>query len=555
MHKPKSRLSGLLAAALVMSLHLPAPGDTPAVVYTDPKAPIETRVSDLLGRLTQPEKLSLLALEAPQALRLNTLPVPRLGVPSLRTSDAPQGVRDGQATAFPMGIVMASTWDPALIREVGSAIGQEAKVKNRQLIYGPDINILRSPQGGRDFEEMSEDPYLTSQIAVAHINGMQSQGVAACPKHYICNDQEYERKNINIVIDERTLREIYLPPFQAAVQRAHVWAMMASLSRVNETYMTENKPLLTGLLKNQWDWDGLVICDWAAIHSTAPAANAGLDVEMPAPEFFSPAALTDALQNHQITQAVIDDKVRRLLRVMVRTGRLDGDSTPDASALNSPAHQRLALQVAQQGILLLKDNRAILPLDRSKIKSIAVIGPNAQDTQLGGRWSADVQPFYRVSVLDGIRKAAPQATVQFAQGCPRLDAGSPTDLNAAAALAAKSDVAVVVVGTDNTYEGEELDPPDINLPGDQDKLIQAVAAANKNTIVVLNQGTPILMPWLSQTPGLIEDWYAGQEQGTAVADILFGDVNPSGKLTVTIGARREDYSDFGFYPGTDHTPP
>ena len=196
-----------------------------------------------------------------------------------------------------MGVVMASTWNPALIRQVGVAIAQEAKVKNRQVIYGPDINITRSPQGGRDFEELSEDPYLTSQIAVADINGLQSQGVAACPKHYRLQRPGVQpQRHQHRQVDERTLHEIYLPPFQAAVQQAHVWAVMAALSRINGTYMTENRPLLTDLLKDQWGWDGLVICDWGAVHSTVAAANAGMDEEMPAPEFFSPAALTDALQ-------------------------------------------------------------------------------------------------------------------------------------------------------------------------------------------------------------------------------------------------------------------
>ena len=559
MSKWKSRtFGGLVAAALWTSLLVPALSDPPAVgtappavvVYTNPAAPEEARVADLLQRLTEPEKFSLLALEAGDALRLITPPIPRLGVPSLRTCDAPEGVRDGQATSFPMGVVSASTWNPALIRQVGAAIGQEAKAKDRQVIYGPDVNIQRSPQGGRGFECYSEDPYLSGQMAVAHIEGMQSQGVAACVKHFIGNDQEFHRHDINIQVDERTLREIYLPPFQAAVQQAHVWTLMDAFNQINGTFVAQNKPLLTDLVKTGWGWDGLIISDWGAVHSTADSANAGTDVEMPAPQFYAPAALADALQKKQITQDVIDGMVRRVLRVMVRTGRLDGAKTPDATAVNSPAHQKLALKVAQQGIILLKNQRAVLPLDRRRIKSIAVIGPNAADTQLGGRWSADVRPFYQVSVLEGIQKAAPQIAVHYLQGCPRKAPSTPDTLSAAAALAAKSDVAVVVVGMDNDYEGEELDTPNINLPGDQDKLIQAVAAANKNTIVVLNQGTPVLMnAWLGQVPSVIESWYAGQEQGNAVAGILFGDVNPSGKLTETIGARREDYSDFGHYPG------
>ena len=554
-------IGGALVATLWAGAHVSASADAPpvppsppaAVVYTNPAAPVEARVEDLLGRLTLPEKFSLLALEAPEALRLNTPPIPRLGVPSLRTCDAPEGLRDGPATAFPMGVVTASTWNPNLARLEGAAIAEEARAKNRQVIYGPDVNIQRSPQGGRGFECYSEDPYLSARMGVAHIEGMQGRGVAACVKHLVCNDQEYERQHINVVVGERALHEIYLPPFQAAVEQAHVWTLMDSLNQINGTYASQSRPLLTDLVKTAWKWDGLVISDWGGIHSTADAANAGTDMEMPAPRFYAPDALGDALDKKLITQAVIDDMVRRVLRVMVRTGLLDGPKPPDPAAVNSPAHQKLALKVAQEGMILLKNAHNVLPLDRRTIKSIAVIGSNAQDTQLGGRWSASVQPFYSVSVLDGIKKLAlPTTTVQFAEGCPRTGGSSPAGIRAAAALAAKADVAVVVVGMDSDYEGEALDPPNINLPGDQDALVQAVAAANKNTIVVLNQGTPILMDrWLGQVSGVLESWYAGQEQGNAVAGILFGDVNPSGKLTETIGARREDYSDFGNYPGTD----
>jgi beta-glucosidase len=380
-------------------------------------------------------------------------------------------------------------------------------------------------------------------------------------------------------MDERTLHEIYLAPFHDALVGAHAWTLMVALNQLNGVWMADDGPLLTGLVKGEWQWDGLAISDWGSLHDTAGAANAGTDIEMPQPQFFAPDALTAALKAGTVSQAVIDDKVRRVLRVMARTGLLDpppgtprppilGESEGTGSspappglgaggasgaggadaAVNSPAHQRLALQVAQEGIILLKNANGVLPLDRRALHSIAVIGPNAADTQLGGRWSADTTPYFRVSVLDGIRKAAgPGVRVQSAEGCPRFDAGNPALLGEAVTLASHADVAVVVVGTDNTYE----DPPDIHLPGDQEALIAAVAAVNPRTVVVLNQGTPVLMDWLNKVPGVLESWYAGQSQGDAVAQILFGDVDPSGKLTETIGARREDYSDYGFYPGAD----
>lgn len=551
-------LGALLAAAVSTSTGPGARAEVPAKVpatpapYAVPVSPTEARINALLGKMTQAEKLSLLALIGPQdPLNLNTPPVTRLGIPSLRTCDAPEGVREGNSTSFPMGIVMASTWNPALIGQVGAAIGQEAKAKNRQVIYGPCVNIHRTPQSGRDYENYSEDPFLTSRLAVGYIEGMQSQGVAACVKHFACNNQETHRHDIDVQVDERSLHEIYLPAFEAAINEAHVWTLMPAFNHVNGTWMAENKPLLTDLVKNKWEWDGLVISDWGAVHETTPAANAGTDIEMPQPDVFKPAALTEALRKGEVTQAVIDDKVRRILRTLARTGALDPPKPPDTKAVNSPWHQLLARKVAQQGITLLKNDGGLLPLDRTKIKSIAVIGPNGADTQLGGRWSADVVPFYTVTVLDGIKKKLPAGvTVASAQGCPRTSTGSADALRDAVALAAKSDIAVVVVGMDKDYEGEELDPPSLYLPGDQDKLIQAVSAVNKNTVVVLNNGSPILMDkWIGKVPGLVEAWYSGQETGTALADILFGDVNPSGRLPDTLAARREDYSDWGNYPG------
>ncbi len=533
---------------------LPPPSRRPrrSVVYTDPKAPIESRVSDLLGRLTQPEKFSLLALQ--QVDGLTTPPIPRLSVPAIRTADAPQGVRDGQSTFFPMGIVMASTWDPPLIRRIGVALGQEAKAHNRQIVYGPDVNIHRSPQGGRNFESFSEDPFLSARMAVPYIQGEQSEGVSVCVKHYACDEEETNRDNVNVLVDERTLREIYLPAFYASCHQAHAWSIMPALDLVNGSHSAENIHLLSDILKTEWGYDGMILGDWGSVHDTVGGVTAGNDMEMPHPDHYSPGALQSALDQKKITQDQIDDMARRIIRLMVRTGLLDGHP-PTGAALNTPEHQKLALQTAQEGITLLKNTGNLLPLDRTKIKTIAVIGPNAAANSLGGRWSADVQPFYSVSVLDGIKKKlGDKIAVSFAEGCPRTTPAAGTSIADAATLAGKADVAVVVVGLDNNIEGESLDPPNLQLPGDQDKLIQAVAAANKNTVVVLVNGTHLLMnQWLDKTPGVIESWYAGQDSGTAVANILFGDVNPSGKLPDLLAFRREDYPDFGNFPGTNGT--
>jgi len=553
----KTALFGLLFFLYAAYAQADAPaaaGFVPNAVYANPNAPTETRVSDLLGRLTQPEKFSLLALIGyGDPFKLDLPAIPRLGIPALRTIDSPAGLRDGQATAFPMEVVMASTWDPALVRQVGKALGEEARAKNRQIVYGPCVNIPRTPQDGRYFENFSEDPFVSAQMATAYVEGMQSQGVAACIKHFVCNDQETDRHNLNVAVDERTLHEIYLPAFDAAVHKAHVWALMPALGRVNGAFCAQSKPLMTDLLRTQWSWDGLAVSDWGSVHSTVDSMNAGTDVEMPQPDFYNPPAFTQALQSGQITQTEIDDAVRRVLRLMVRTGMLNPPAAPSLAAVNSPAHQALARRVAAEGITLLKNTDNLLPL-RHALKSLAVIGPNAQDTQLGGRWSAEVRPFYQISILDGIKnKVGPGVTVSFAQGCPRTGPGTPGEIAKAAALAAGANVAVVVVGTDNNYEGEELDPPDLHLPGDQKKLIQAVAAANPHTVVVLNCGTPLLMgSWLPRVSGLLETWYSGQEAGRAAADILFGDVNPSGRLAGTWASEREDYSDWTNYPGAGH---
>lgn len=532
------------ASAATVRADAPPPAVPAPALYTNPKAPVEARVSDLLRRLNPDEKLNLLALDG----SLQTHAVPRLNIPPFRMADAPNGVRDGQSTAFPLGISLASTWNPALVRQVGVALGQECLGHNRQVLFGPCVNIHRTPQGGRNGESFSEDPFLTAEMTVAYIDGIQSQGVSACVKHFAFNNQETQRHSINIDVDERTMREIELPGFEAAFRRAHTWSTMAAFNQLNGTYITANANLLQNTLEREWKWDGFVVSDWGAIHETAGAINAGTDLELPTPAYFTPAHLQEALDKKQITFATIDERIRRLLRAMVRTGQLDGPRTANPKLINTPAHQVLARKAAQQGIVLLKNAGGLLPLDRHKIKSIAVVGPNANPNQMGGRWSADVVPFYSISPLDGLKtKAGTAITVNYAGG-----ASAP--FQDAIDAAKKSDVAIVVVGLNKNLEGEELDPPDLNLPAGQDDLIQAVAAANKNTIVVLVNGTPILTDkWIGKVPGLIEAWYPGQEAGNAIADVLFGDVNPSGKLTDTIGFKRDDYSDLPNYPGTNGT--
>jgi beta-glucosidase len=660
-----------------------------APLYKDSAAPLEQRVNDLFGRLTEDEKLSLLG-----GTGFTTMPIPRLGVPPMVMADAGQGVRGGPkgtlgpATAFPCGVAMASTWDPALISQLGQAIGDEARNKGQgiQIELGPAINIHRTPLGGRNGEYFTEDPFLDARLAAAFIQGLQSTGVGACAKHYACNNQENDRGEVNAVVDERALREIYLPGFEAAVKEGKVLSFMSAYNRVNGPHCTANPHLLTEILKKEWGFDGIVMSDWGAVHAR-DVVQSGNDLEMPTGEFMNVPALKAALVGGSVTQAAVDDSVRRILRTIIRVGLLDRPLHPDPAEVNSPAHDALALKVAEEGIVLLKNRHNLLPLDREQIKSIAVIGQPATDMQVDALGSPQVPPLHAVNFLDGIKaQAAGRVAIDYAGAplhgeplpasavtVPENDAvhgfhaeyfknrdltGSPaivrvdesinlnssdpvapdfpaTDFSArwtgnlavpvtgnytltftgddgyrillgnklladnwvrepataqsstveleagktyalrveyfqaggdytarmdwtpanshpfaeAVAAAKKSDVAVVFVSTAGT-EGEGNDRPSMDLPDNQAALVQAVAAANKRTIVVLNNGTPVTMTnWLGQVPAVLESWFPGQEGGTALAAVLFGDVNPSGKLPDTFAASRDEYPDFGNYPG------
>jgi beta-glucosidase len=662
--------------------------DAPA--YKNPGAPLEQRVDDLFSRLTQDEKLSLLG-----GTGFSVQPIPRLGVPETVMADAGQGVRGGPdgtlgtATAFPAGVLMASTWDTNLLWQIGQAIGDEARNKGQgvQIMLGPAVNIHRSPLGGRNGEYMSEDPYLAARLAVAYIRGMQTTGVSACMKHFACNNQETDRGEVNVTVSERALREIYLPAFEAGVKEGSVHAIMSSYNLVNGKHSSANPYLLNEILKKEWGFDGLVMSDWGGVHEV-DAVQAGNDLEMPTAENMSVPHLKAALADGSVTQAAVDESVHRILRTIIRLGLLDGPLHPDPAQVNSHEHSALALEVAEKGIVLLKNKKNILPLDSNKIKSITVIGQPAEQMQYDALGSPQVQPTHVVELLDAIKARAGGATVNYfpasgngdfltasavmlpdgsghgfkaeyfknrdlrgepalvrvdekidlqtpslpAPGFPQNDfsirwtakltapvsgkyvftftsddgcrvfldgkaiinrwyemsatpfngtveltAGKTYDLRVeyfqaggdytaqlnwqwpgerlfddAVAAAKKSDVAIVCVSTRN-MEGEGSDRPSMDLPGNQVDLIRAIAAANKKTAVLLNNGTPVTMKdWLDKTPAVVEGWFPGQEGGTALAAILFGDVNPSGKLPDTLAADRNDYPDANNFPGAHH---
>ncbi len=663
----------------------------------------QDRIESLLAQLTLTEKVSLMA----GANFWETVAIPRLGIPSIKVSDGPNGARGGgslvssgvTAACFPVGVALASSWDRDLMFEVGAALGQEAKSKGAQMLLAPTVNIHRSPLNGRNFECYSEDPYLTAQMAVGYITGLQSQKVGATVKHFIGNESEFQRNTISSEISERTLREIYLPPFEAAVKVAKTWGVMSSYNKINGTHSDENAELLQGILKTEYGFDGMVMSDWTGTNSTVNAANNGLDLEMPGPTRWRGEALVKAVESGTVNLEAIDEAARRILRIVERAGAFEDPKPKPEQALDRPEHRTLIRRAASESMVLLKNADNILPLEKSKLKSIAVIGPNVKTAQIMGGGSAQVSAHYVVNPFEGLQNAvANDVALGYELGCtnhkllPKLEgkqvntgSGSgfkleyfnnhdlsgaavsrqvvqgseqlmfgeiapgvnPTEFSArlsttytpdssgvhqfgvqsvgktrvlvdgqevvdnwtgqtkgesffgfgsteatgsisliagktyqlsleynnadvrffaafrlghlppiasdaidrAATLAANSDVALVFVGTNGDWESEGHDRINLELPGEQVALIERVAAANPKTIVVLQTGSPVVMPWLERVAGVVQAWFPGQECGNSIADVLFGIVNPSGKLTQTYPLRLEDNPTFINYPG------
>jgi beta-glucosidase len=430
----------------------------------------------------------------------------------------------GPATALPAPIALAATFDTNMAHLYGTIVGKEAVAYSNAMIEGPNLNLARVPQNGRTFEAYGEDPYLVGQIASLDIIGIQEQGVNAESKHFAANNQETNRQSINTIIDERTLREIYLPAFEATVKQGKVDAVMSAYNKLNGPYCTESMVLLHDILKGEWGFTGYITSDFGATHSTVASALAGLDAEMPTANFFG-SALQSAIPA-QVPMSVIDNMLIRRFSKMMERG------TFHAPLPNQPiptqANGAIARRIAANAMVLLKNNGHVLPLDTSKLRSIALIGPSASSAKTGGGGSSNVTASYTVAPLAGMQaRAGARVSVTLNNG---------SDTAAASALARSSDVAIVMVG-DNQSEGSD---PSISLSGNQNALVQAVASANPNTIVVLKTGTAALMPWVNQVPAILEAWYPGQEDGNAVADVLFGDVNPSGKLPLTFPANVSD---------------
>lgn len=658
----------------------------------------QAHVEALLSRMTLEEKVSLLS----GANRFSTVAIERLGIPALNMADGPNGMRTDDATpatVFPASVALAATWNPEAAVRIGRAIGEEAIVKGYQIVLGPAMNIQRVPVGGRNFEYFSEDPHLTGEMAVAWTQGVRSTGRLTTPKHFAANNQEHERRRMSAQVSERALREIYLPAFREVVERADPVMVMTAYNKVNGTFASENAWLLRKVLKEEWGFTGAVMSDFGAVHSAAPAINGGLDLEMPGPPEVLGAKLVKAIAAGEVTMPTLDEAVRRMLRAVWRSGRMDGSAEHMRGSFDTPEHRAVSRAAATEAITLLRNEGALLPLDASRLTSIAVIGPNADVRVIQGGGSSEVNPIRAVTALDGLRAALPAGvTLRVADGVdnnryppvadPRhfsttrdqrdekvstgfwtegtldgeparrfdddvfmkfrfgdnvtkrpadtlavrsegwfwppldgeyefqlLDLGSstialdgrpiitpatpaappplfdmldwkarsakvtlkagtpcrflfemlpahdkaaayrigirmPTGTIAQAVAAARaSDVALVFVGSSNTSEAETSDRASLDLFGEQNALVEAVVAANPRTVVVLNNGGPLLMPWVNKVPAIVEAWFLGGETGHAIADVLLGHANPSGKLPCTFPARNEDNPTFAFYPG------
>lgn len=665
---------------------------------------IEERVEDLLRQLTLQEKIALLSGRD----SWNTAEIQRLGLPPLTMTDGPNGPRTNQpdsgrpvstpTTAFPTGVSMASTWNPQLVEQAAAAMGDETLAAGCDILLGPCVNIVRTPIAGRNFESYSEDPYLAGQIGAAFVRGLQSRSVGASLKHYAANNQEIERFRGSSEVDERTLREIYLPHFETIVKETQPWTVMCSYNRINGVYASQNHHLLNEILKDEWGFEGAVISDWGANHTITESVQGGLDVEMPGPAKYYGSLLLEAVNNWQIEEAVIDEAARRVLRIIVRSGRLDAPRP--SGKLNTPEHQALARRAAEEAITLLKNQDQLLPLQPEKLQTVAVIGLAAAEPTISGGGSSYVEPPYRSTPLAALQEslgsrvevryepgadnfvslpilksgyvtpavgegsglygeyfanpdfsgepllkrvdprldfwwfqsgpanelgenfsirwtgklsvlttgrytlrvahtsnarlylddrllidshaaaglgdtqtAVPEAQVELTASQPynlRLELSKPTAtdythvrlffaatpehddrLERAVALAREADVALVFVGTTEDYETEGADRPTMDLPGKQNELVRRVCEANPRTVVVLNAGSPVSMPWIDSAAAVLQAYLPGMEGGNAITRVLLGEVNPSGKLTVTYPRRLEDTPSFPnlSYPG------
>ena len=504
---------------------------------------MEQTMADLIGQMTREEKISLLT----GADLTYTRGVPRLGIAPLKLSDGPHGVRaqtkedanhmglgaSAPATCFPTGAALASSWDRDLLAQVGRAVGLEARALGIQVIFGPAFNLKRSPLCGRSFEYYSEDPLLSGELAASFVRAVQAVGVAACPKHLACNNQEDYRLVSDSVVDMRTLRELYLSAFERVVRTAAPWCIMNAYNKLNGTYCAEDRWLLTQVLREEWGFDGVVISDFGSVSRREVSAAAGLDLEMPGTFGYSDQRLRQALEAGQLTEQELDACVARILQLIGRTS----PAGPAPEAPDLEAHHRLARAAAAECMVLLKNDGGLLPLEKKG--SIAVIGALARSPRYQGGGSSHVASYRVENAWDELRRSAPQARFTYAPGYDRADGKrvEPSLVEEAAACAAQADRVLLFIGLTEDFEAEGQDRTDLSLPPAHLALADAVLAANPNTAVILTAGAPVELPWLDRAPALLDTYTAGDGIGGAVADLVFGDAVPSGKLAETFPLR------------------
>lgn len=560
-------------------------------VYLDESRSIEDRVEDALARMTLQEKIAVIHAQS----KFSSPGVPRLGIPELWTTDGPHGIRpevlwdkwdqagwtNDSCTAFPALTCLAATWNPDMAALYGKSIGEEAIYRKKNVLLGPGVNINRTPLNGRNFEYMGEDPYLAAKLVVPYIKGVQDNGVATCVKHYALNNNELNRHTTNVVLDDRALYEIYLPAFKAAVTEGGTWSIMGSYNLYQDQHACHNQRLLNDILKGEWGFDGVVISDWGGAHNTDQAIHNGLDLEFGTwtnglsqgtrnayDNYYLAYPYLKMIQEGKVGTDELDDKVRRVLRLQFRTNM---NRQRPFGALCSPEHIAAARKIGEEGIVLLKNNNSILPINPDKVKKIAVIGENAVKMMTVGGGSSSLKAKYELSPLEGIHKRfGGMAEIVYARGYVGDTSGkyngvvtgqnldesrTPEQLTAEAVEIAKdADIVLFFGGLNKSghQDCEDTDRAGLELPYGQDSLIRALAKANKNLVVVNISGNAVAMPWVNEVPVIVQGWYLGNECGNALASILSGDVNPSGKLPMTFPAKLSDVGahSAGQYPGT-----
>lgn len=533
-------------------------------IYLDETRPIEERVKNALSLMTLEEKVALCHAQS----KFSSKGVARLGIPEVWMSDGPHGVRaeilwdswgyaqwtNDSCTAFPALTCLAASWNPEMSAIYGKAVGEEARYRNKAVLLGPGVNIYRTPMNGRNFEYMGEDPYLASVMVVPYIQEVQKSGVAACVKHFALNNQENWRDHINVELSDRALREIYLPAFKAAVTEGKAWSLMGSYNQFRGEHCCHNDLLLNKILKGEWKFDGAVITDWGGAHDTKQAALNGLDIEMGTgtdgmtrslknayDNYYLALPFLDELKKGTIPESLVNDKASRVLRMIFRTTM---NSKRPYGSLATAEHAQVAKKIAEDGIVLLKNESTILPLDASKLNKIAVIGENATRKMTEGGGSSELKPRLEISPLKALQAKYGSKIIYargYASGPPAYGRAIPSNLNAdslrneAVKIAETADVVLFIGGLNKNHnqDCEGGDRQSYNLPFDQDKLISEIQKVNKNVVVVLVSGNAVAMPWVDKVQAIVQAWYLGSEAGNALVSVLSGEVNPSGKLPFT----------------------